>query len=105
MQATAKVDEATHLNYVNSDIESDLTVAATYTVIGYFLPLYIERMRRQVNRESIEEGLLVNRYDISVLLTSNILNTALTIKTLLRSARRLWVSAQHPLLTRPSVSR
>ncbi|WP_246730050.1 YidB family protein [Rhizobium ruizarguesonis] len=73
----AKVDEATHLNQVNSDIEGDLTVAATYTVIGYFLPLPIECMRRlypklriqlyEMNRESIQEGLVVNRYDISVL--------------------------------------
>ncbi|ANP89811.1 LysR family transcriptional regulator [Rhizobium leguminosarum] len=109
----AKVDEATHLNYVSSDIEGDLTVAATYTVIGYFLPLHIERMRRlypklriqlyELNRESIEEGLLVNRYDISVLLTSNILNSALTTETLLRSVRRLWVSAQHPLLKHAAV--
>ncbi len=37
-----KVDEATHLNVVSSEIEGTLTVAATYTVIGYFLPLHIE---------------------------------------------------------------
>lgn len=79
-----KVDEAMHLNVVSSEIEGTLTVAATYTVIGYFLPLHIERLRRlfprleiqlfELNRESIEEGLLSNRYDMSVLLTSNILN-------------------------------
>ncbi|MGO8045253.1 hypothetical protein ACC713_20350 [Rhizobium johnstonii] len=34
------------MNYVSSEIEGDLTVAATYTVIGYFLPLHIGRMRR-----------------------------------------------------------
>ncbi len=56
-----------------------------------------------MNRESIEEGLLANRYDISVLLTSNILNSALTTETLLRSIRRLWVPAQHPLLKRVGV--
>ncbi len=109
----AKVDEATHLNYVSSDIEGELAVAATYTVIGYFLPLHIERLKRQypklriqlyeLNRESIEEGLLVNRYDIAVLLTSNILNSALTTETLMRSIRRLWLPAQHPLLNRADV--
>jgi DNA-binding transcriptional LysR family regulator len=110
----AKVDEATHLNLVSSEIEGELVVAATYTVMGYFLPAHIERMRRlfprlriqlyEVNRESIEEGLLTNRYDISVLLTSNILNSMLATETLLSSVRRLWVPAQHHLLKRSSVS-
>ncbi len=109
----AKVDEATHLAFVGADVEGELTVAATYTVMGYFLPMHIERMRRlypklkiqlyEVNRESIEEGLLVNRYDISVLLTSNIINPALSTETLLRSVRRLWVPAQHRLLKQTSV--
>lgn len=108
-----KVDEATHLNFVSSEIEGTLTVAATYTVIGYFLPLHIERLRRlfpkldiqlfEQNRESIEEGLLTNRYDISVLLTSNILNPSLMTEKLLGSARRLWVPAQHRLLQRDVV--
>ncbi len=108
-----KVDEATHLNFVSSAIEGTLTVAATYTVIGYFLPLHIERLNRlfpkltiqlvEQNRESIEEGLLTNRYDISVLLTSNILNPALMTETLLSSPRRLWVPARHALLRRNAV--
>jgi DNA-binding transcriptional LysR family regulator len=108
-----KVDEATHLNLVSSDVEGELSVAATYTVIGYFLPLHIERLKRffpklnihlyEVNRESIEEGLLTNRYDISVLLTSNILNPALATETLLSSVRRLWVPMHHRLLNRAAV--
>ena len=107
----AKVDEATHLNLVSSDIEGELVVAATYTVIGYFLPLHIERLRRlfpsldvqffELNRESIEEGLLTNRYDIAVLLTSNILNPALATERLLSSTRRLWVSARHHIARQP----
>ncbi|MGJ7042047.1 DNA-binding transcriptional LysR family regulator [Shinella sp. BE166] len=108
-----KVDEATHLNVVSSEIEGTLTVAATYTVIGYFLPLHIERLRRlfpkleiqlfELNRESIEEGLLSNRYDMSVLLTSNILNPALITEKVLSSTRRLWLPAQHPLLQAETV--
>jgi DNA-binding transcriptional LysR family regulator len=109
----AKIDEALHINFIDSDVEGELVVAATYTVIGYFLPMHVERMRRlfpklrvqlyEVNRESIEEGLLTNRYDMSVLLTSNILNPMLTTETLLSSVRRLWVPAQHPLLRRDGV--
>ena len=108
-----KVDEATHLNVVSSEIEGTLTVAATYTVIGYFLPLHIERLGRlfpkldiqlfELNRESIEEGLLSNRYDMSVLLTSNILNPALVTEKVLSSTRRLWLPAQHTLLQAETV--
>ncbi len=108
-----KVEEATHLTMVSSDLTGTLTVAATYTVIGYFLPLHIERIRRrfprldiqlfELNRESIEEGLLANRYDIAVLLTSNILNPELSTETLISSARRLWVPAQHHLLSQEKV--
>ncbi|MHB1110371.1 MAG: LysR family transcriptional regulator [Devosia sp.] len=109
----SKVAEATNLNVVTSDLAGRLMVAATYTVIGYFLPFHIERFRRlfpklelqlsELNRESIEEGLLTNRYDIGVLLTSNILNPALTTERLLGSTRRLWVPARHGLLSRESV--
>ena len=109
----SKVEEATNLNVVTSGLSGRLMVAATYTVIGYFLPFHIERFRRlfpklelqlaELTRESIEEGLLTNRYDIAVLLTSNIQNPALTTERLLSSTRRLWVPARHELLTRESV--
>ena len=108
-----KVREATSLNIPANNLEGSLTVAATYTVIGYFLPSYLEKLRRvfpkldiqlfELNREAIEEGLLSNRYDIAVLLTSNVLNPDLTTETLLGSRRRLWVAAKHHLLQRESV--
>ena len=109
----SKVAEAANLNVVTSSLTGRLMVAATYTVIGYFLPFHIERFRRlfpklelqlfELTRESIEEGLLTNRYDIAVLLTSNIQNPALTTERLLSSTRRLWVPARHELLSRESV--
>ncbi len=109
----AKVEEAANLNVLTNDLEGTLSVAATYTVIGYFLPSHLEKISRafprldiqlfELNRETIEEGLLANRYDIAVLLTSNILNPALVTETLLSSTRRLWVPARHPLLERESV--
>ncbi len=109
----AKVEEAANLNVLTNDLEGTLSVAATYTVIGYFLPSHLEKISRafprldiqlfELNRETIEEGLLANRYDIAVLLTSNILNPALVTETLLSSTRRLWVPAKHPLLERESV--
>lgn len=108
-----KVEEATQLNLVSREVKGTLSIAATYTVIGYFLPFHIERMKRQIpgleiqlfelNRESVEEGLLSNRYDIAVMLTSNILNPELTAEKLLSSQRRLWVPARHRLLAENSV--
>lgn len=108
-----KVEDATHLNVITSEVSGTLTVAATYTVIGYFLPYHIERLKRQyplldiklfeLNRESIEEGLLTHRYDISVLLTSNILNPELSREKLMSSQRRLWLPAQHHMLSSDSV--
>ena len=108
-----KVAEATSPSVPLNDLEGRLSVAATYTVIGYFLPNHLEKMKRsmpkldiqlfELNREAIEEGLLANRYDIAVLLTSNVLNPDLATETLLSSRRRLWVAAKHPLLARGSV--
>lgn len=108
-----KVDEATRLNVETGEIEGKLAVAATYTVMGYFLPFHLERIHRmfpklliqlfEVSREAIEEGLLARRYDIAVLLTSNTRNRSLTTETLLKSARRLWLPAHHKLLDRDSV--
>ncbi|KXU38309.1 LysR family transcriptional regulator [Ventosimonas gracilis] len=108
-----KVREATNLLLPSNDFSGRLNVAATYTVMGYFLPSHLGRLRRawpnldihlyEVNREAIEEGLLSNRYDVAVLLTSNIINSDLSIETLISSRRRLWVAARHPLLSRSSV--
>jgi DNA-binding transcriptional LysR family regulator len=107
------VREAMDLKVVSSDLSGRLSVAATYTVMGYFLPNHLEKLRWhfpkldiqlfELNREAIEEGLLSNRYDIAVLLTSNILNPDLSTETLLSSKRRLWVPARHQLLERESV--
>jgi DNA-binding transcriptional LysR family regulator len=109
----AKVEEAGHLRLATEEVEGEILLATTYTVIGYFLPLHLERIRRlfprihirlfELNREAIEEGLMVGRYDISVLLTSNLANSYIAAETLISSVRRLWVSAQHELLRRDVV--
>lgn len=109
-----KVEEATSLRVPAGDVEGSLTLAATYTVIGYFLPNHLERLKRhyprlniqlfELTREAIEEGLLSNRYDVAVLLTSNVQNPDLTMETLIGSRLRLWVPSKHPLLQRESVS-
>jgi DNA-binding transcriptional LysR family regulator len=91
----------------------DLTVAATYTVMGYFLPHHIQRLKRsypgldihlfELNREAIEEGLTDRRYDIALALTSNIANPSIATETMMSSPRRLWLSSRHRFLSRAHV--
>lgn len=109
----SKVDEALKAQEP-ADVSGTLKIAATYTVIGYFLPLHLERMRRmmpqidiqlrEMSRPAIEEALVDGRVDIGVALTSNITNDEIASETLLRSPRRLWLPSQHRLLERGSLS-
>jgi DNA-binding transcriptional LysR family regulator len=108
-----KLKEAMAVRVPSADLKAVLNVAATYTVLGYFLPHHIDRLSRifpnleirlfELTREAIEEGLLANRYDIAVFLTSNNVNTDLATETLLSSKRRLWLASKHPLLLRDNV--
>ena len=103
-----KVEEAKKLTKRRSAVSGQITLAATYTVLGYFLPFHIDRLARlhpgldiqisELNRESIEDGLLANRFDLAVLLTSNLSNPCLESETLLKSTRRLWVPNGHRFL-------
>ena len=75
--------------------------------MGYFLPYHLDRLSQlhpgldiqlqETNRESIEDGLMNGRFDIAVLLTSNLHNLEFETETLLRSPRRLWVGNGHKL--------
>lgn len=112
----AAVDEAVHApRALRSDITGKLRIAMTYTVTGYFIPPYLERFTRdfpgvqvfpvETSRSEIEDGLISGLYDIAVLLTSNIADQeGLEFETLFRSARRLWLPANHALLEQKSVA-
>lgn len=103
-----KVEEARKLTRRRSDQGGRISLAATYTVIGYFLPYHLDRLSRlhtnlqidvsELNRESIEDGLFSNRFDLAVVLTSNLTNPDLESETLLKSSRRLWVPNGHRFL-------
>jgi len=112
----ATVDEAVHApRSVRTTLSGKLRVAMTYTVAGYFLPQHLERFTRhhpgvellpvEANRADIEAGLPSGQYDIAVLLTSNIADQEnLAYETLIRSSRRLWLSARHDFLARDAIS-
>lgn len=101
-----KLEEAQHLRHRDTESSGTIRIAASYTVMGYFLPYHLDRLRRlhpnldiqlhELNRDSIEEGLLSDRFDVAVMLTSNITNDRLESETLLRSTRRVWVASGHP---------
>ncbi|GAA0571053.1 LysR family transcriptional regulator [Caenispirillum bisanense] len=109
----ASVEEALHLDTGAHDVAGTLSVAASYTVLGYFLPQHLERLERrypdlriqlyELSREMIEDGLVTNRFDMAVVLTSNIANPEIATETLMSSQRRLWLPSGHPLLERDSV--
>ena len=110
----SSVDEAMRIPNLESTLTGTLTLAATYTVLGYFLPNHLQRLNtlyphltirlHELNRESIEEGLISGRYDMAVLLTSNVDNPEVFLEPVIHSARRLWLCAQHRLLKRESVT-
>lgn len=110
----AAVDDAMRLPKNDSKVSGSLSVAATYTVIGYFLPYHLNRLAQlypdlkinlyELHREAIEEGIISNRYDMALVLTSNLINPELATETFFSSQRRLWVPVNHPLSKEPSVT-
>ncbi len=103
-----KVEEAQRLTRRRSEVQGKISLAATYTVLGYFLPFHLDRLSRmhpglqievsELNRESIEDGLLANRFDMAMVLSSNLTDPDIETETLMKSARRLWVPNGHAFL-------
>lgn len=96
-------------------ITGRLRLGATYTVAGYFMSRHYARFRRahpeialemvELPRSAIEEGLASGSLDMAVMLVSNLANrVGLEEEPLMRSRRRLWLPADHPLLTAPEVT-
>ena len=112
----ASVDEAVRSpTRPRDEVRGRLRLAMTYTVAGYFLFPFVERFGRafskvelvltEAPREAIESGLVSGAFDLAVVLTSNLVDRErLAHETLLRSGRRLWLPAEHPLTERQAVS-
>ena len=95
-------------------VTGSIRVGLTYTVAGYFLPRHYSRFARnfpeisvklfELPRSAIETGLKDRTLDIAVMLVSNLPDReSVASETLLRSKRRLWLPADHPLLQAESV--
>ncbi|MCW5260504.1 LysR family transcriptional regulator [Verminephrobacter eiseniae] len=110
----AAADDAMRMPREAASVAGLLSIAATYTVLGYFLPHHLQRFTQrypqievkvhELQREMIEEGLITNRYDFGVLLTANVVNSEISTETFFGSPRRLWLPAKHPLLERDQVT-
>lgn len=110
----AAADEAMSMPLESAAVSGRLSLAVTYTVLGYFLPHHLQRFStrypeieikvEELKRDAIEESLIGGRHDLGVLLTANVNNSEIVCETYLGSERRLWVSAKHPLLDQPVVT-
>ncbi|GAA7766770.1 LysR family transcriptional regulator [Helicobacter pylori] len=90
-------------------------VAASYTVLGYFLPGLLARFRtnypdiqldlHDMDRPDIERAVLASEIELGICLLSNVGKPGrFAHHTLMRSRRQLWASPSHPLLATPKPS-
>ena len=108
------VDDALNSPLPDVRASGQLRLAASYTVIGYFLPHHLQRLEHwhpdvtlqvhEQERSTIEQGLLDGRFDMAVVLTANLTHPDIVSETLFNSERRLWLPSHHPLCERSAVS-
>ncbi|QRQ83849.1 LysR family transcriptional regulator [Cupriavidus oxalaticus] len=97
-------------------LQGSVRLAASYTVLGYFLPGLLARFRTNypdieldlldMDRPDIERAVLAGEIELGIALLSNLERPQRFKRhTLMRSRRQLWTSASHPLLEveRPSL--
>jgi len=96
-----------------TDVSGRLEVAATYTVLGYFLLPALAKFRKlfplvevvpaEMTRAQIERKLLTGKIELAVALLTNLTRRdQLQTLTLARSRRKLWVASNHPLIASPA---
>ncbi len=107
-------NEAFRFPFRGRDLEGKLELAATYTVLGYFLLPALARFRElyprielsleELPRKEIESRLASGQLEMGALLLSNLETPdRLETRVLGRSRRQLWVSADHEYASRGSV--
>lgn len=107
------VDDALHEpRFQMPRMHGKVAVAASYTVLGYFLPSLLARFRahypdvefdlRDLDRPDIEAALLAGDIELGIVLLSNVeCPERFAHHTLIRSRRQLWAQPGHPLLSGP----
>jgi DNA-binding transcriptional LysR family regulator len=101
-------DAMRHATLLPQTAKGTIRIAATYTVLGYFLPDLLSRFKRSypqieidlvdMDRVALEHALQECSIDLGIGLLSNIDQPErYGHRLLVRSRRRLWVGANHPL--------
>lgn len=113
LQIDAAVTRAGQLGTASAT-RGRLRLAATNTVLGYFLPEHLYRLHElhpqlkidveELPRAEIEAGLHAGRFELGVMITSQVDDPGLHTQTLVQSARRLWLASGHRWAGRSSVS-
>jgi len=97
------------------NVKGSVNVSASYTVLGYFLPVLLARFRANypdveidlcdMSRPAIEQAINDGSTELGIVILSNIENLqAYSHHTLIRARRQLWLAANHPLLEKEQVS-
>ncbi|NGM88664.1 LysR family transcriptional regulator [Parapusillimonas sp. SGNA-6] len=108
-------DAMRHASLLPQTTKGTIRLAATYTVLGYFLPDLLSRFKRSypqveidlidMDRPALETALAERRVDLGIGLLSNIeAEDRYGHWLLVRSRRRLWAAAGHPLARQASVT-
>lgn len=108
-------DAMRHATLQPQTMQGVIRVAATYTVLGYFLPDLLSRFKRNypnieidlvdMERPRLEQALVDKSIDLGVGLLSNIDKPdRYGYRLLVRSRRRVWTSATHDLAGRSAVT-
>ena len=89
-------------------------MALSDTITGYFLPNFLDAVRRELphltirmtelHRPEIEDRIASGEFDLAIALTSNVRRQDLQCIPLIVSPRRLWVADNHRLAHRDTVS-
>lgn len=93
-------------------LKGTVSIGASYTVLGYFLPELLARFRirypdveldlHDMARPDIEQAVLDGELELGIALMSNSpAPERFGRQTLIRSRRQLWLSGNHPLLDKP----
>lgn len=99
----------------DSKVSGTLEVAASYTVLGYFILPLIARFQKkfpriritpkELSRPEIESAVTGGELEMAVAILSNISEPdAFETQSLVTSRRQLWVAYDHPLAELPQVS-
>lgn len=108
-------DALNHATLKPQAMQGTIRLAATYTVLGYFLPDLLSRYKRSypnveidlidMDRGSLEKAVREGTVDLGVGVLSNLEDRqGFGLHTLVRSRRRVWVGANHPLASHTSVT-